>query len=58
MSEYLKNVKFKIISPIVTKARPKARVINGYAQMYTPKKTSVYENFIKLNYEQNRFNNR
>ncbi len=53
MSDCLKNVKFKIISPIVTKARPKARVVNGqYAQMYTPKKTSVYENFIKLNYQE------
>lgn len=43
---------FEIINPIVTKERPRARVVNGqYAQIYTPKKTASYENLVKLIYQ-------
>lgn len=45
------KVSFQIIGEIVTKARPRARVVNGkYAQIYTPNKTVVYENLVKLSY--------
>lgn len=45
------KVSFQIIGEIVTKARPRARVVNGkYAQIYTPHATIVYENLVKLSY--------
>lgn len=49
----IKQVDFEIINPIVTKARPRARVVNGkYAHIYTPKSTANYENLIKITYQE------
>lgn len=46
-------VSFVITGEIETKARPRARVVNGkFAQMYTPKTTANFENLIKLSYQQ------
>ncbi len=43
---------FIVQGTIVTKARPRARIVNNkYAQMYTPKTTANYENLIKVQYE-------
>lgn len=42
---------FVIDGEILTKARPRAAVINGFARIYTPKTTLTYENYIKSCYE-------
>lgn len=47
-----KEVEFVIQGTISTKARPRARIVNGkYAQMYTPKTTANYENLVKVCYQ-------
>lgn len=45
-----KKVEFIIHGEIKTKARPRARVVNNYAIIYTPKDTVNYENLIKFEY--------
>lgn len=47
----LKSISFTIPGEIKTKDRPRARVCGGYAQIYTSKKTLVYENRIRSIYE-------
>lgn len=44
-------VNFKIVGEIQTKQRPRATTINGFARVYTPKDTIVYENYIKSEYQ-------
>ena len=47
----IERVEFEVLGEIITKARPRARVVNGkFAQIYTPKTTAVYENLVKLSY--------
>jgi len=47
-----KIITFKVVAPIVTKARPRARVINGHAQIYTKNDTLIYENLVRLKYQE------
>lgn len=45
-------VSFRVNGAITTKARPRARVVAGkYASVYTPQSTILYENLIKVSYQ-------
>ena len=44
-------VNFKIVGEIQTKQRPRARIRGNFAQVYTPKETVYYENYIKSEYQ-------
>ena len=44
-------VRFKIVGEIQTKQRPRATIRGGYARVYTPKDTIMYENYIKSEYQ-------
>lgn len=46
------HAKFKVVSEIKTKQRPRATVRGGFARVYTPQTTAVYENLVKLSYQQ------
>lgn len=45
-------ITFNVVAPIVTKARPRARVVNGHAQIYTKNDTLIYENLVRLKYQE------
>ena len=45
------SVNFTIKGEIQTKQRPRATIRNGYARVYTPKDTILYENYIKSEYQ-------
>lgn len=44
--------KFTVYGNPIGKSRPKFSTINGYAQTYTPAKTTNYENLVRLSYQQ------
>lgn len=48
----MKRARFKIIGQIVTKARPRAVSMGGFARVYTPQTTINYENLVKVSYQE------
>lgn len=46
------HARFKVVGEIKTKQRPRSTVRGGFARVYTPQTTAVYENLVKLSYEQ------
>lgn len=51
-SEIIGYAEFEILGEIKTKQRPRAAMIGGYARVYTPKDTILYENYIKTIYQE------
>lgn len=44
-------VRFSVFGEVIGKGRPKFRRVGEYTQTYTPKRTSDYENLIRMEYE-------
>jgi len=44
-------IEFTIVGEIQTKQRPRATTIGGYARVYTPKDTILYENYVRAEYQ-------
>ena len=43
---------FQVLGEIMTKQRPRATMRGGFARVYTPKDTILYENYIKTIYQE------
>ena len=46
------QVRFTVLGEPKGKGRPRATVSGGYAKVYTPKDTVMYENLVRLEYRQ------
>ena len=47
-----KNMEFEVIGAPVGKRRPKFSTVHGYAQAIKPKEDVIYENLVKLSFQQ------